>query len=232
MTRMTSEDNIYKHLSTFMVEMTELRTIMRLSDENSLIIGDEICKGTEDMSAISIVASIVNYLCKKNIKFIFCTHLHKLPEIKEIGELDNLSIKHMKAEYNKELNRIVFHRKLVEGQGDTVYGLEIAKQILEIPLISNMAFEIRSRLDKNVENITNNKKSRYNKRKIVDMCSICKSKDKLHTHHIEPQKNGIVNDKNNLMILCEKCHHEYHENKLNMNIYDIGCNKRQVTIKE
>ena len=74
-TRILGNDNIFKGLSTFAVEMCELRTILTNCCENSLVLGDELCSGTEIDSALAIFASGVNYLCKKKATSVSYTHL-------------------------------------------------------------------------------------------------------------------------------------------------------------
>ena len=80
-TRISGEDNIFKGKSSFMIEMEELRSILKYADNESLVLGDEICRGTETISALSIVTSSVLALSKKKSSFIFATHLHKLDEL-------------------------------------------------------------------------------------------------------------------------------------------------------
>ena len=82
-------DNIFKGLSSFAVEMCELRTILLNCCENSLVLGDELCSGTEIDSALALFASGVDYLCNKKSSFIFATHFHELINIPRIKELLN-----------------------------------------------------------------------------------------------------------------------------------------------
>ena len=65
-TRILGNDNLFKGLSTFAVEMSELRTILRLADKNSLVLGDELCSGTESISAVSIFVAGVQNLAAKH----------------------------------------------------------------------------------------------------------------------------------------------------------------------
>ena len=83
-TRIIGNDNIFKGLSTFAVEMSELRTILRLADQDSLILGDELCSGTESISAQSIFVAGIKQLCTKKSSFIFATHLHEIVNYDEI----------------------------------------------------------------------------------------------------------------------------------------------------
>ena len=106
-TRIIGNDNIFKGLSTFAVEMSELRTILRLSNENSLVLGDELCSGTETMSAISIFVAGIQHLDKCNSSFIFATHLHEIVDFEEITCLNKVIIKHMEVIYDKEKDMLI-----------------------------------------------------------------------------------------------------------------------------
>ena len=77
-TRILGHDNIFKGLSTFAVEMIELRTILQLADTNSLILGDELCSGTESDSALSIFVTGLEELHKRESTFLFATHFHEI----------------------------------------------------------------------------------------------------------------------------------------------------------
>ena len=94
-----------------MVEMTELRNIIQRADKNSLIIGDEICSGTEAISGICIVSSAINELLNKKTSFIFTSHLHELPAINLIKDRKGLKIYHMHIEITAD-NKIIYERKL------------------------------------------------------------------------------------------------------------------------
>ena len=220
-TRINCDDNMYEGQSSFFVEMNELLSIKQLATKNSIIIGDEMCKGTEDLSAIGLVHGAIEWMTKNDIQFIFATHLHKLQQIIDIP---TVKIKHLKTEYNTNINKYVFHRKLEEGGGDSLYGLEIARQILNCPDIINKAMQTRNMLLGNSSNIVIPKKSRYNKKLFMDECKHCKSRVELHTHHIIYQKDDPVfkNKTNNLVNLCEKCHQLIHKDELYINILDVG----------
>ncbi|HHD57287.1 MAG TPA: DNA mismatch repair protein, partial [Desulfobulbaceae bacterium] len=84
-TRIVSHDNLYKGLSTFTVEMLELKNIFNRATRNSLVLGDEISHGTETGSALAIVASAMEKLYNIKSLFIFATHLHQICDIKRIG---------------------------------------------------------------------------------------------------------------------------------------------------
>jgi DNA mismatch repair protein MutS len=128
-TRILGNDNIFKGLSTFAVEMSELRTILRLSDKKSLILGDELCSGTESISAISIFVAGIRQLHDKQSTFIFATHLHEIIHYKEIRELTGVVLKHMAVIFDREKGVLVYDRKLRDGPGDNMYGLEVCKSL-------------------------------------------------------------------------------------------------------
>ena len=114
-TRILGNDNIFKGLSTFAVEMSELRTILQFSNKDSLILGDELCSGTESDSALSIFVSGLEELHKKESTFIFATHFHEVVKYDEIKELNNLELYHMEVFYNNKERKLVYDRKLKKG---------------------------------------------------------------------------------------------------------------------
>ena len=222
-TRIQCDDNVYKGMSSFTVEMHELRSILRLADERSLVIGDELCKGTEDLSAVSLVGASIKWMSDQRVKYVFATHLHKLPTIDFVKNIPNLRVKHMTSEYNPQLGKLVFLRKLEDGQGDPLYGIEIARQILGVPQVANMAMMARQQLLDTKETF---KKSRYNKKVVVDACAHCHNTTGLHTHHIVPQQlfskkeTALMNDRSNLIVLCNRCHENVHNGSLRMDMLD------------
>lgn len=134
-TRISGMDNIYKGMSSFTVEMTELRNILQRCNKYSLVIGDEICCGTESISGIAIVSAGIDMLINKGASFIFATHLHELTKMSCIKEHINntkLFVKHIKIDIGKN-NEIIYNRKIQDGQGSNMYGLEVCKS-LDMPL--------------------------------------------------------------------------------------------------
>ena len=126
-TRINNNDNLFKGLSSFAVEMSELRNILKRSNNKSIILGDELCSGTESISALSIFSASVIKLSEKNVNFIFATHLHELSKISEINELKNIKSYHLKVIFDKEIKKLIYDRKLTEGNGPTTYGLEVSQ---------------------------------------------------------------------------------------------------------
>ena len=212
-TRILNNDNIFRSQSSFAVEIQELRGILNRSDENSLILGDELCSGTESISALSIIGSGLNSLCKRRSSFIFTSHLHQLTTLEEVKALKNLKVYHLKIDYDKEKDILIYDRKLAEGSGPSIYGLKVCEAMgLSNDFIS-FAKKIQNKLEKN-ETIT--KQSQYNTNVFMDECKICHTKGvQLETHHIKDQqfadKNNMIdhhhkNIKHNLVPLCKQCH--------------------------
>jgi DNA mismatch repair protein MutS len=221
-TRIEAKDNLSKGLSTFAVEMLELKNIFNRATSNSVVLGDEIAHGTETLSALSIVASAVIKLAKKRINFLFATHLHQLMDLEEIQNLPNVVAKHLEVYFDGE--KLVYDRKLKDGSGSSVYGLEFAKSIYMDREFLDTAEKIRKKLNKEYneyELLIKKKKSRYNKNLIVTTCAIC-GKAVEDVHHIIPQesaKEGFVghipiHHKYNLIPLCKKHHKMVHEGKI------------------
>ena len=221
-TRILSHDNIYKHQSTFTVEMSELRSILQKSSDKSLVIGDELCSGTESISAISLVTAGITHLSKRNSSFIFATHLHELSNLDEINiALKNVVFKHLSVKFNRENNTIVYDRILKDGSGETLYGLEVCQSLDLDSNFLKTANEIRRKLIHTSDEIVRYKKSHYNSTIYKDECHICKKKAE-DIHHIEHQanadENGMINGfhKNrafNLVPLCKECHDAVHNNE-------------------
>ena len=220
--RIGNQDNIFTGKSSFTQEMSELRDIFNRTNENSLILGDEPCSGTEHISAISIVSSCIEYLCKVRSSFIFATHLHKLNEIDLIKDLENLHMYHLKIKYDEINDKLIYDRKLEVGLGNEEYGLEVAKSLCINKEFMNNAYKVKNQL-KNIGLYSTNT-SVYNSKKIVNYCEVC-DKETLaeEVHHIEFQslanKFGHINSihKNNLGNLCnvcEKCHDSIHNNEI------------------
>ena len=224
-TRILGNDNIFKGLSTFAVEMTELRTILQMADENSLILGDELCSGTESDSALSIFVTGLEILHKKYCTFLFATHFHEIVKYEEIIALARLKMYHMSVIFDKANNKLIYDRKLKDGPGESMYGLEVCKSLNLPEDFLDRAHDLRIKYNKHYKNILAQDVSRYNAKKIKDICEICKIHLGTEIHHLEYQQNAGENNyiqtedvnfpKNhvaNLINICENCHHEIHKN--------------------
>ena len=233
--RITGNDNIFKGLSSFALEMTELRAILTRTSPKTLVIGDEVCRGTEYTSANSIVAATIISLAKTNSSFMFATHLHDIPKLKRIKNLKNVKAFHLTVEYDKENDMLKFDRLLKDGPGKSVYGITVAKYIIHDNEFIKLAQEVKNEIQQKSNKLLPDNSSRYNSSIYLDKCEVCDKKVNdvndfigyFDTHHINHQKdctNGFVNikpylkmnSKANLIVLCKNCHHDAHHNKLNI----------------
>lgn len=218
--RILGNDNFFKGLSTFAVEMYELRTILKMADENSLILGDELCSGTETESALSIFSAGIENLHKKGSTFLFATHFHEMVEYEEIKCLEKLRLMHMEVHYDRELDALVYDRILKDGSGARTYGLEVCKSLYMDEEFLSRAYQFRSKYFPETRGTLDAKKSVYNAKKIKTvMCEICGQQTSEEIHHLEPQKdasdNGFIgtfhkNHSANLASVCSTCHDKIH----------------------
>uniref|UniRef100_A0A6C0IQV5 DNA mismatch repair proteins mutS family domain-containing protein n=1 Tax=viral metagenome TaxID=1070528 RepID=A0A6C0IQV5_9ZZZZ len=218
-TRILSNDNLFKCLSSFATEMSEFQYIEEFADENSLVLGDELCNGTETDSAVSIFAAGLLALNKRKTSHIFATHLHSVLEIKRIQNLEGLDIKHLEVKYDDITNDLIYKRKLMDGVGLKTYGLEVCKQFNFSETFLQNARDIRNEIQEINLNI---KKSTYNSKKIKGRCEFC-NEEGVEVHHLNPQEkageNGYINThhknhKANLANVCKECHHNITSNKI------------------
>jgi DNA mismatch repair protein MutS len=197
-----------------------------MNNENSLILGDELCSGTETVSATSIFVTGIYNMYKAKSSFIFATHYHEIVNYDEIKEMETVHLKHMEVIYNKEQNMLIYNRKLKDGSGANVYGLEALKALSFKQEFMDMANDIRLKYHADTKSMLSLKQSRYNADKIVNQCEICGKQGK-EIHHLQYQSNanedGIIknddssfhkNNLANLMTLCEKCHDDIHKKDL------------------
>ena len=218
-TRILGNDNLYKGLSTFGVEMSELRMILKNADEHSMILGDELCSGTETQSALSIFVAGLMDLHEKKSSFIFATHFHEIVDYEEIKALNRLFLKHMSVFYDRERDCLVYDRLLKDGSGDKMYGLEVCKSLHLPTEFLNKAFSIRLKYFPETAGDLNFNTTRYNANKVRGLCEMCKTALSTETHHLMMQSaadedgflNGVhKNHKANLMAVCEACHQKTH----------------------
>ena len=122
-TRIGANDNLILDRSTFMVEMTEVANILRNATERSLLILDEVGRGTSTFDGLSIAWSVIEYLTQKvRAKTLFATHFHELTELE--GKLEG--VKNYKIGVREIGGSIVFLRKIVRGGASRSFGVEVA----------------------------------------------------------------------------------------------------------
>lgn len=122
-TRIGASDNLILDRSTFMVEMTEVANILRNATERSLLILDEVGRGTSTFDGLSIAWAVIEHLTQKvRAKTLFATHYHELTELE--GKLEG--VKNYKINVREIAGSIVFLRKIVRGGASRSFGVEVA----------------------------------------------------------------------------------------------------------
>lgn len=198
-TRVGASDDLSQGQSTFMVEMNEVSQILKNATDKSLVILDEIGRGTSTYDGISLAWSIVEYI-QANIKCktLFATHYHELVELEE----EFSDVKNYSVAVQENNSGIVFLRKIIEGGADKSYGIYVA-ELAKLPQeVINRSKEILKDLEKNhiqqdLSNTINVKTQLINKENSID--------DKVY----ETLKNEYETFKNNINIK---------ENDYNLNI--------------
>ena len=144
-TRVGASDNISSGESTFMVEMTETASILNNLSINSLILLDEIGRGTSTYDGVSIAWAIAEFLNHHPTKpkTLFATHYHELNEL----EKNNVGIKNYHIEIKEATNKIIFLRKLAQGGSEHSFGIHVAKMAGVPQLVVNRANVILKELE-------------------------------------------------------------------------------------
>jgi len=224
-TRISEGDNLFKGESSFEIEMNEVKKILENSDKNTIVLGDEICKGTEEDSGRKIVAATLHRLNELGACYMFATHLSRLYDMKIVKNIKNLQHCHLTCEYDAENDNIIYHRKLKDGTGNRKYGKIVASAILQNQQFMGIIEDIENDEEGSILDCA--KKSKYNSNIVKYKCSVCdiKKGEHLHVHHIKEQhtadENGMIGNyhkdsEHNLVVLCENCHINTHHGKLNI----------------
>lgn len=125
-TRIGASDNLYKGESTFMVEMKEVNNILRHATKDSLIILDEVGRGTSTFDGLSLAWAILEYIINKiHSKTLFATHYHELIDLEHV--FNCVKNKHIQVIEDNENDEIVFLRKIMDGGANKSYGIAVAK---------------------------------------------------------------------------------------------------------
>ncbi|MDD7713674.1 MAG: DNA mismatch repair protein MutS [Lachnobacterium sp.] len=168
-TRVGASDDLASGQSTFMVEMNEVANILRNATSNSLLILDEIGRGTSTFDGLSIAWAVVEYISNPKLlgaKTLFATHYHELTELEgKLGNVNNYCIA-----VKEKGDDIVFLRKIVKGGADKSYGIQVAKLAGLPEMVVERAKEIVNQLSANditetvknisVETASSNKKKK------------------------------------------------------------------------
>ena len=145
-TRIGAGDDIVSGQSTFMVEMNEVANILKFSTEKSLIILDEVGRGTSTFDGMSIARAVIEYIDKKICaKTLFATHYHELTDLENFSD----KIQNFSVAVKERGNEIIFLRRIKKGGADKSYGIQVAKLAGLPKFVMNRAEEILKNLEEN-----------------------------------------------------------------------------------
>ncbi len=164
-TRVGASDDLSMGQSTFMVEMMEVATILKEATENSLVILDEIGRGTSTYDGLSIAWAIAEYIANKEkcgAKTLFATHYHELIELADKQE----GIKNYSIAVKEKGEDIIFLRKIVEGGTDESYGIHVARLAGVPKVVTKRADEILTSLER--KSMLSGKKQEKESKKVVE----------------------------------------------------------------
>ncbi len=152
-TRVGASDNLARGRSTFMVEMTETANILNSATARSLILLDEIGRGTATFDGLSLAWAIAEYLhdnAKHSAKTIFATHYHEMTELAKLLP----GVRNFQMALKEQGGQIIFLRKLVEGSTSKSYGIEVARLAGLPSTVIERAREILNNLEANELDVT------------------------------------------------------------------------------
>ena len=145
-TRIGASDDLAGGKSTFMVEMWEVSNILKNATSKSLVLLDEVGRGTSTYDGLSIAWAVIEYICnesKLKCNTLFATHYHELTKLEGVIE----GVKNYSVAVTEKLGQVIFLRKIVEGGADQSYGIEVAKLAGLPEAVINRAKDILSSLE-------------------------------------------------------------------------------------
>lgn len=238
--KISCSDNVFRGKSRFINEMEEVRSILNVASRKTIVLCDELCAGTEFISAAAIVGATIRTLLDKRSPFIITSHMHILCDLPDIIEHKELTVCHCAVTIASNslsspnansvvgsdtpiattVPRITYHRTLEPGHGLSEYGIVTAQAMNLDRDFLRLLHQFHHKLtETSTELVSSAKTSRYNREFYVHGCSRCGSEKDLHVHHVMPQRDadnrGFIghvhkNALHNLMSLCRKCHEQEH----------------------
>ena len=191
-TRVGASDDLSMGQSTFMVEMMEVATILKEATQNSLVILDEIGRGTSTYDGLSIAWAVAEYIADKEkcgAKTLFATHYHELIELADKQE----GIKNYSIAVKEKGEDIIFLRKIVEGETDESYGIHVARLAGVPKNVTQRANEILRSLER--KSMLSGKKQEKENKKVVEgqfdmfnfkLAEIAHEIDKINLNELTP----------------------------------------------
>nr|YP_007476453.1 msh1 [Heliopora coerulea]AGF33129.1 msh1 [Heliopora coerulea] len=223
-TRILGGDDLHKGQGTFEVEMRDLSTILKLANYNSLILGDEICHGTEVSSGLAILAATIERLTAARTSFVLSTHLHQVCSL-----IDSpVRYYHLSVIQREDLG-LIYERKLKPGPGPSQYGIEVMGHIINDREFYSSALKYRKLINwkspslrprSETSSLAVFRPSKYNTQVFIDLCEICGAPAEA-IHHIKPKRlckghSFNLNRRSNLVPVCSSCHLDIHRNKISI----------------
>lgn len=191
-TRVGASDDLSMGQSTFMVEMMEVATILKEATSNSLVILDEIGRGTSTYDGLSIAWAVAEYIADKEkcgAKTLFATHYHELTELENQSD----GIKNYSIAVKEKGEDIIFLRKIVRGGTDESYGIHVAKLAGVPKIVTQKANEFLRNIEK--KNVLTGKKAEKEDKKKVEgqfdmynykLAEIAHELDKVNLNELTP----------------------------------------------
>ncbi len=243
MTRIAGGDSIEKGQSSFIVELDDLKSVLSRADADTLILGDEMCRGTEIDSAEALVEATIRSLNSTQTPFVTATHLHGIAD--RLAKIPGVDVFHMEVSFDSDGDP-VYDRKLRSGPGERFYGLEIARAHGFPEKFMQQATAFRN--EKSGTMVTSGRASRYNARKILVRCEVpaCSYQPvgrnalPLDTHHLNGQCNadseGFHGTQrkdalHNLITLCKQCHVDIHRELLSITVQQTLKGRKVVAVR-
>ena len=224
--RTGNDDNLHRHHSSFVKEMSETKQIVDHADARSLVIADELCASTELDSAVRIVATLLTLLGARQTSFLFATHLFALqddPRVQQLLAAQTLRNVHLHVAFRD--GQLAFERTLRPGlPTNRTYGVLVADKVIAHPEFTAMLEAGEATVGPAVTPETPAvHPSKYNAQLWVDRCEVCgyqpttAQHTPLEVHHIHEQQSadamtGLIdrrfhkNERHNLAVLCKPCH--------------------------
>ena len=177
-------------------------------------------------------------------------HPHTEPvHLEKIKALTNVKAYHLTVDFDPKSDSLIYDRRLKEGSGDKVYGILVAKYIIQNPEFMDLALSIKNELNQNFSSMISGKTSRYNSKLFVYKCELCQKNDvqseisSLQTHHINFQSNCdeegrvkgsehvLKNSLSNLIVICESCHQKVHRGEIGLEQCEMTSKGKKIKIK-
>ncbi|NFO10892.1 DNA mismatch repair protein MutS [Clostridium botulinum] len=201
-TRIGASDDLAGGKSTFMVEMWEVSNILKNATSNSLVLLDEVGRGTSTYDGLSIAWSVIEYITKNKdlrCKTLFATHYHELVKLEGILP----GVKNYSVAVKKLKDSVVFLRKIVEGGADESYGIEVAKLAGLPENVINRAREILEDLES---------KNTFDINKLSSCSMVSNNTKEIAADSIKNEEDKVISNAQNIDVNETNCN--YNEEKI------------------